>query len=97
MSEVTLKDHVERILSEKEKALELVAKSLELRLQNLNELRADIIKDRDRFITNDVHNMVMDRLTKLEAWQSKMIGVGLVLMALSGLIGAILAHLIGIK
>lgn len=97
MSEIPLKDYIDRIFSEKERSLELVAKSLEHRLQNLNELRADVIKDRDMFITKDVHNMVMDRLAKVEAWQSRMIGVGMVLMALSGLIGAVIAHLIGIK
>lgn len=97
MSEIPLKEHIAMIFTEKEKALELVAKSLEHRLEALNCLRADVLKDRELFITKDAYRALEDRVTKLESWQGRIVGAGIVLMTLSGVLGAILAHLFKTK
>lgn len=97
MSEVSLKEHIDRIFDEKEKALRLVAASLEHRLETLNALRADVLKDREQFLTKSVyeemHNAVIDRVTKLESWQDRIVGAGIILMALAGILGAVIEHL----
>lgn len=97
MSEVSLKEFVERIFDERERALKLVASNLEHRLETLNALRLDVLKDRELFLTKSVyeemHNAVIDRVTKLESWQARIVGAGVLLMALSGLIGAVVSHI----
>lgn len=94
MSDIPLKEHISMIFTEKEKALDLVAKSLEHRLEALNALRADVLKDRELFITKDAHRALEDRVDKLESWQARIVGAGIVLIALSGILGAIVTHLI---
>lgn len=97
MSEVSLKEFVERIFDERERALQLVAENLERRLDTLNALRADVLKDREQFLTKSVydemHSSLTHRVTKMESFQSRMIGAGILLMALSGIVGAVVEHL----
>lgn len=97
MREVSLKEHIDRIFDEKEKSLRLVAASLEHRLETLNALRADVMKDREQFLPKTVyeemHSALTDRISKIEAWQSRIVGAGILLMALSGLLGAVIEHL----
>jgi len=83
------------------KPLRMVASNLEHRLEGLNELRADVIKDRDLFLKKDVFDQVntalQNRVSKLESWQAKIVGGGILLMALSAIFGAVISKLIGIK
>lgn len=94
---VTLKDYIERILDERDKTLVLTAKNLEHRLETLNQLRADVIKDRDQFVSDavykEMHSALVNRVTAVEKMQSRMVGVGIALVAGAGLIGAVLTHL----
>lgn len=97
MSEVSLKEFVDRIFEERERALKLVAQNLEHRLETLNALRADVIKDREQFLTKSVYqemyNSLDHRLSKIESWQSRIVGAGILLVALSGLLVAVVSHL----
>ncbi len=49
-----LKELILTILSEREKTSELTAHNLELRLENLNELREQVLSDRTRYLSKDV-------------------------------------------
>ncbi|HEV8573107.1 MAG TPA: hypothetical protein VGR43_00215 [Dehalococcoidia bacterium] len=72
---VTLRDYVERIFDEKQKALELAFKAqqealalasrtLELRLEKLNELRQEVTQDRSNYITRIQYEAEVGALEK---------------------------------
>lgn len=90
---VDLKEYIERIFDEREKAMRLTAMNLEHRLETLNALRNDVLKDRDLFFTKVSAESVIERIEKLESVQGRMIGVAVALMAVSALIGAVASHL----
>lgn len=90
---VGLREYIEKILDEREKALRLTAANLEHRLEVLNALRNDVIKDREQFFTKTSAETLLERIEKIETMQSRMIGVAVALMALSALIGAVASHL----
>jgi phosphoenolpyruvate-protein kinase (PTS system EI component) len=94
---IRLKEYIEAILNEREKALKLTAHSLEQRLEHLNALRDQVLNDRSQFVNQDVykemHEALIGRVDKLEATISKIIGVGSALIVVSGLIGAFITHI----
>lgn len=63
MSDVPLKEYIERLLSDREKAVEMATRSLEKRLELLNELRGDVLP---RGEYNRAHDALMDRVRLLE-------------------------------
>jgi hypothetical protein len=78
-------------------ALHLATSTLENRLTQLNELRSEVTQDRGNFITR-VEYEGSDkesnrRLTALENWQARLIGISIVLVLLSGFIGAAIMRL----
>jgi len=81
-----------------EQALQLATKTLEARLDKLNELRAEVTSDRSNFITRMEFDAESKRIDSLEKWQAKMIGIGVitaaVLTIVAGLIGAAVAKLL---
>ncbi len=91
-----LKELILTILSEREKTSELTAHNLELRLQNLNELREQVLSDRTRYLDsavyNQMHKALDARVSKVENAQSRLIGVGATLIILSGAVGAVIGH-----
>lgn len=104
-SSVDLREYIERILAEREKAQEAVFKSamreadtrsreLERRLEGLNELRAEVLRDRERFVERGSYDLTREsteqRLNSIEQWNAKMIGIGLVLLVLFSSISALI-------
>ena len=91
---VTLREFIERILDEREAKLKLTAEVLETRLHNLNEWRAQAIKDRDDFVRKEVydqrHEPIERRLDALERSQSRLVGIGVVILPVSAFIGAVI-------
>jgi hypothetical protein len=111
---VPLREYIERIFDEKQKALELAfaaqqkalelaTRSMELRLEKLNELRSEVTRDRSQFVRQDVfegkqdsleksiHDLekaIITRLDFLEGWRLRAVGIFLVLLPLAGVIGA---------
>jgi len=79
---VTLREYIDAILAEREKALgiafaaqkealEIASHTLELRLEKLNELRQEVTSDRGNFITrekyeSDVHTKQLEKLALIE-------------------------------
>lgn len=61
---VPLKHYIERILEERQRALEVLAAGMERRLDNLNELRQDVEKDRGQFLRLDVYDEKHEALEK---------------------------------
>lgn len=94
---VHLREYIERILDEREKAVRLTAANLEARLDHLNELRSEVLKDRNQFLSKAVYDQMHDALTqrvgRLENSQSRLMGVGIAIVAGAGFMGAILNHL----
>lgn len=78
-------------------ALELATRTLELRLGQLNELRSEVTQDRSNFITRVEYGAsekeTNRRLTSVENWQSKVVGIGIILVILAGFIGAAVMRL----
>jgi hypothetical protein len=93
MSEVSLKEHVEVILEEREKQLAMTRTDLERRLEQMNELRTQINSERGSFVTFVQHNLVTDAIKDLQIWRGNiegrmlMVGCGVVIvnMVLNGL------------
>ena len=67
------------------RALVLAQTTLERRLEGLNELRGNVITKEEFNIRFDT---AVDRINRLENFQARLIGIGLVLVIVSGLIGA---------
>jgi hypothetical protein len=97
---VSLRDYIERILDEKQKALELAFKAqqdalalarhdLENRLETLNKLRQELVEDRTQFASSEKAESLELRIRTLESWRSSALGAGAVLGLLAGAIGAI--------
>ena len=72
---VTLREYIERVFDEKQKALELAFKAqqdalalasrtLELRLEKLNELRQEVTQDRGNYITRAQYEVEVGQLEK---------------------------------
>ncbi len=108
---VSLRDFIERVFDEKEKALQLAFKSqqdalalasrtLEVRLEKLNELRSEVTTDRSNYITRDKYDAdrqaFSERVATLDRenrqWRDRMDGALALLRILS--VGGGLALLI---
>ena len=70
-SDVTLREYIEMILSEREKhsqlALELASVEIERRLKDLNQLREDVVKDRGLFVKSDNYEL---KIKELDTWKT---------------------------
>jgi hypothetical protein len=79
-------------------ALQLATSTLDRRLDGLNELRSEVTQDRGNFITRVEYEGAEKennrRLMALEKWQAKLVGIGIILVVLSGLIGAAIMRLV---
>jgi SMC interacting uncharacterized protein involved in chromosome segregation len=106
---VPLRQYVERILEEKQKALELAfkaqqealaiaARNVDDKLEQLNRLRQEVTQDRGSYVTKDKHDADMKALNtdldRLNTWQNRVIGIGLVLVLGSGVIGGLVGHVV---
>src|SRR4029077_21241418 len=104
---VSLKEYIERVFDEKEKALQLAfraqqealalaSRTLELRLEKLNELRQEVTQDRGNYLTKNEydakHTILSDRLSRLENFNARVLGFGAALALIGGIVGGILGH-----
>ena len=90
MNDVSLKEYIEKILIERDKAIEADHTSMESRLKLLNELRTDVM---GRGEYNRVHEALVERVRQVEltAVKSAVI-VSLVTSISSGIVLALVAH-----
>jgi hypothetical protein len=106
---VTLREYIEAIIGEKDRALSaafkaqqdalnLATRNLELRLEKLNELRQEVTQDRANYQTRDRAEADGDamsrRLGDLESFRGKALGFGALLALISGAVGAIVQKLV---
>jgi hypothetical protein len=106
---VSLREYIERIFDERQKALDLAFRSqqealalasrtLELRLEKLNELRQEVTQDRGNYVTKDKFDTTIDvqerRFRLLEDARNRAIGFGAALGLLGGLAGGIVIRLV---
>ena len=95
---VELRQYIERILEEREKLFDAKISNMLARMEKLNELRSEVTTDRNQFLRtgvyDEMHKALMNRVEKLEAMHGRFIGVGIVLVALMGILGAVVAHLL---
>jgi len=95
---VDLRVYIDRVLEERDRASSAAVRAMEHRLDGLNQLRQEVTKDRDQFLQKAVydqmHSGLQDRVSKMENWQSKMLGFGGALIVLSGSFGAIIGYVL---
>lgn len=93
---VHLREYIERILDEREKAIGIASKNIELRLDHLNNLRSEVEKDRSTFLSKAVydqmHGDLVRRVEVMEAKFNRAIGVSTVLVVLAGITGGLIGH-----
>jgi len=107
---VTLKEYIERVFDEKEKALQLAfraqqealalaSRTLELRLEKLNELRQEVTSDRGNYVTKDQYEARSEaqnqRFQRLENFNSRVVGFGAAIGFVAGVVGGILGKKVG--
>jgi hypothetical protein len=107
---VTLREYIEAIMSERDRALtaafnsqqaalNLATRNLELRLEKLNELRAEVTQDRSNFLTRDryesQHQALEDKVALLEGFRGRALGFGALVSLLSAVGGALAVKAIG--
>jgi len=101
--DVPLREYIERIFDERQKALDiafraseqalaLASRNLELRLEKLNELRQEVTQDRGEYVKREVYESRMGIVEKRLAWLT---GVGAVLVVGLPLIAFFVARTIG--
>ena len=115
---VELKEYIERILDEREKAhvstlaaaiRESDAKAIQIerRIDALNELRKEVVTDREKFaqrgeielrITTLIERFedVMKAVSRLNEWKSKVGGITIAIMVCIGLMSTVLSVLISL-
>jgi hypothetical protein len=97
MSDLTIRDYVDTNFTLRDRALQiqheasqqallLATTQLEGRLNLLNELRGNVVNKPE-------FDGLEKRVAAMENWQARLIGMGIVLVVLSGLIGAAIMKL----
>ena len=107
---VTLREYIEAIMSERDRALtaafnsqqaalNLATKNLELRLEKLNELRQEVTQDRANYQTRDkaeiTEEAIIQRIGALESFRGKALGFGALVSLLSAIGGALIVKAVG--
>ena len=91
---IKLREFIEAILEERQRALELSAKAIDAKLEHVNNLRADVIRDRELFVTKAAHEQsqgeLLRRLNSIESAQQRIVGVGIAMVVFAGIIGAVI-------
>lgn len=110
MSEVTLKEYVERRLLDlesnisaladaKAEALAIQTKELERRLDSLNHAHALAVQNFNTYIPRNEYNITIGELHKwkneIDAWRNRMLGMALGSAAGGGVAGALIAKAFG--
>ena len=95
---ITLREFIERIISEREKQTDLRFENFEHRLVKLNELREEVMKDRSMYVTQEKydvqHKALGEKLDDMASFRNKAIGASIILGILAGEIGGIVGHLL---
>ncbi len=87
-TQFALRDRASSILAEAtELALKLATAQLDARLEKLNRLRENVLP-RPEF--DAFEKETFRRIAALEKWQSKLLGIGIMLVLFSGFIGAMI-------
>lgn len=81
----TLKEHVERILEEKERATQIAKGEVDRRLDEMNELRRQIETERGQFVTRELYDERHAELeNKVEIQRENLSGYGARLSRMEG-------------
>jgi hypothetical protein len=86
-------------------AVKTASAQIDSRLEKLNELRQEVVADRGIYLTRSEYEAkhetlgarfkpIEEKIAGLEKWQNKVIGIGIVLVLLSGLIGALIGKVL---
>jgi hypothetical protein len=105
MNEVPLRQYVERIFDEKdrahlaelesaERALALATESLTHRLESMNQFRKQLEDERAKYVREERFQMVLDRLRTVEEHDAARAGRQAVVLAMTTIVAALLATVI---
>jgi len=96
--EITLKEFILTILDEREKQLHMTRTELERRLEQMNELRAQLTNERGSFVTLLQHDLVQDSIKDLQIWrgniEGRMLVVGAVVVIFNLALNALTCYLL---
>lgn len=82
---------LENVIEERQKMLEVTAENLDKRLVLLNELRSDVLTKPEY---SRAHEALVERMERIEQTQAKFVGVAIVLVVLSGMLGGLIVHVV---
>ena len=95
---VPLKEYIEALIAERDKAVKEAIRQMEMKLVELNALRRSVEEDRNLLLTRDKfeteHGTLEGRVNSLESWRGKALGFGALLAFLSAAVGALLQSVI---
>lgn len=99
---VSLRDHLERLIEAREKAVEIAAKELERRLDVLNHAHAQSLADRTQFVTKESNDAKWDafdgRVKTIELASANTAGrmwaLGIAAAFIGGIVGSVAAAVI---
>ena len=95
---IQLREFIERIFAERESARNEAAKVLQVHLDNLNHWKEETLRERDKLMNKEMylsdHAAMVKRVEEIEKSQSKLVGIGTALIAVSFLIGIFLSHVL---
>lgn len=95
---IPLQDYIERIFNEREAARTEASRVLQVHLDNLNHWKEETLREREKLVSKEFylsqHEALLSRVDRVEARQSKLVGVGIALIAGAGVVGAFLSHLL---
>jgi hypothetical protein len=89
---------INAILDEREKSMNVILEMIRERIAHLNALREAYERRDISFVKREAydiaHEVLKNRVTKMENFQSKMVGIGITLIFFSGIFGAIVGALV---
>ena len=93
---ISVREFIERVLAEREKALVLFGQTLQERLNHMNARDERAIEERKRFLDADVyrvqHQALTEQVASLRSLLMWMMGCGAALVALAGVFGWTIGH-----
>lgn len=94
---ISLEKYIDRILREREAARIESARVLEVHLENLNHWKEESLRDRERMVSKELylteHQALHRRVEIVEGKYSRLVGIGIAIVALTGIVGLVLGHL----
>ena len=95
---ITLREYLERVIELRFESFKEYKADVEVRMEKLNDLRGDVVKDRALYLTRIEYDAKHEALEKdmiaVRNWQNRAIGIGVIGGVLSVVIGAFIGKVL---